>query len=43
MHARLQLGQRAPSLFYLGWLEGTSPLGEHMHEGTWEILAASMH
>ena len=40
MHARLQVGDKEKSLFYLGRLEGTSPVGEHLHAGTWEILAA---
>lgn len=40
MHARLQVGEKEKSLFYLGRLEGTSPVPEHVHEGTWEILAA---
>ena len=40
MHARLQVGEKEKSLFYLGRLEGTSPVGEHVHKGTWEILAA---
>jgi mannose-6-phosphate isomerase-like protein (cupin superfamily) len=37
MHARLQA--YGPS-FYLGRLEGTAPVAEHVHKGTWEILAA---
>ena len=40
MHARLQVGEKEKSLFYLGRLEGTSPVPEHVHKGTWEILAA---
>jgi len=40
MHARLQVGDKERSLFYLGRLEGTSPVADHLHEGTWEILAA---
>lgn len=40
MHARLQVGEKEKSLFYLGRLEGTSPVAEHVHKGTWEILAA---
>ena len=40
MHARLQVGDEDGSLFYLGRLEGTSRVAEHVHAGTWEILAA---
>jgi mannose-6-phosphate isomerase-like protein (cupin superfamily) len=40
MKARLQVGEKQKSRFYLGRLEVTSPIGEHVHEGTWEILAA---
>ncbi|HVJ92885.1 MAG TPA: hypothetical protein VM580_23955 [Labilithrix sp.] len=40
MKARLQVGEKQKSAFYLGRLEGTSPVGEHVHQGTWEILVA---
>jgi mannose-6-phosphate isomerase-like protein (cupin superfamily) len=40
MHARLQVGEKQRSDFYLGRLEGSSPVGEHLHKGTWEILAS---
>jgi mannose-6-phosphate isomerase-like protein (cupin superfamily) len=39
-HARLQVGEKQQSSFYLGRLEGTAPVAEHVHKGTWEILAA---
>ncbi len=40
MHARLQVGEKQKSPYYLGRLEGTSAVAEHAHKGTWEILAA---
>ncbi|MBX3223132.1 MAG: cupin domain-containing protein [Labilithrix sp.] len=40
MRARMQLGEAPRSTFYLGRLEGSAPVVEHDHEGTWEILAA---
>lgn len=36
--ARLQAEQRCP--FFLGRLEGTAAVAEHVHDGSWEILAA---
>lgn len=40
MRARLQIGEGQGSSFYLGRLEGSAPVGEHEHAGSWEILAA---
>src|SRR5262249_31765662 len=40
MHARLQLGEKQNAAFYLGRLEGSAPVVEHVHKGTWEILAS---
>ncbi|HVH43721.1 MAG TPA: cupin domain-containing protein [Labilithrix sp.] len=40
MHARLQLGEKQRSDYYLGRLEGQASVAEHVHKGTWEILAA---
>jgi mannose-6-phosphate isomerase-like protein (cupin superfamily) len=41
MHARLDLDDRAVApTFYMGRLEGTAPVAEHAHTGSFEVLVA---
>ena len=41
MHAHLDADDRALAPFaYVGRLEGTAPVAEHAHEGSWELLCA---
>jgi mannose-6-phosphate isomerase-like protein (cupin superfamily) len=40
MQARLDVPGSVSPHVYLGRLEGTAPVAEHMHEGSWEILCA---
>lgn len=40
MAARLDVGAKISPELYLGRLEGTAPVGEHIHASSWEILAA---
>lgn len=40
MSAHLDVGERLSPDVYLGRLESTAPVAEHIHTGFWEILAA---
>jgi mannose-6-phosphate isomerase-like protein (cupin superfamily) len=40
MHAHLDVGTDVSPNLYIGRLEGTAPVAEHVHEGSWEIIAA---
>lgn len=40
MSAHLDVGERLSPDVYLGRLESTAPVAEHIHTGSWEILAA---
>ncbi len=41
MHAHLDADDRAVAPFaYVGRLEGTAPVAEHAHDGSWEVLCA---
>lgn len=40
MNARLDVGSKVSPDLYLGRLEGTAPVAEHVHAGSWEVLAA---
>jgi mannose-6-phosphate isomerase-like protein (cupin superfamily) len=40
MAARLDVASKVSPELYLGRLEGTAPVSEHMHASSWEILAA---
>ena len=40
MSARLDVGPKASPDLYLGRLEGTAAVAEHVHEKSWEVLAA---
>jgi mannose-6-phosphate isomerase-like protein (cupin superfamily) len=40
MNARLDVGPKVSPDLYLGRLEGTGAVGEHVHAGSWEVLAA---
>lgn len=40
MAARLDVGGKVSPELYLGRLEGTAPVAEHIHASSWEILAA---
>jgi quercetin dioxygenase-like cupin family protein len=41
MHAHLDLDKEVSLELYLGRLEGTAPVAEHLHEASWEILCAA--
>jgi len=41
MHVHLDADDRAIAPFaYVGRLEGTAPVAEHAHDGSWEVLCA---
>lgn len=40
MSARLDVGAKVSPDLYLGRLEGTGAVAEHVHAGSWEVLAA---
>lgn len=40
MSARLDVGTKLSPDLYLGRLEGTMPVAEHVHAGAWEVLVA---
>jgi len=40
MHAHLDLESDVSPELYVGRLEGTAPVAEHVHESSWEILCA---
>lgn len=40
MSARLDVGAKVSPDLYLGRLEGTGPVAEHVHQGSWEVLAS---
>lgn len=39
MHAHLDVGEKQGSVLYLGRLEGSAPVAEHVHEKSWEFVA----
>jgi mannose-6-phosphate isomerase-like protein (cupin superfamily) len=40
MNARLDVGPKVSPDLYLGRLEGTAPVAEHVHANSWEVLVA---
>ena len=40
MHARLDVEKETSPYAYIGRLEGSAPVAEHLHPGTWEIICA---
>jgi quercetin dioxygenase-like cupin family protein len=40
MHVKLDVEEDVSQLAYLGRLHGTAPVAEHVHDGSWEVLAA---
>ena len=40
MHAHLDVEGEAAQLAYLGRLDGSAPVAEHVHESSWEVLCA---